>query len=64
MISEAERVAIDRVLGSEPIGWGEAVRAATGGRMARAGAALRARRHLLLPALQAAQGAAGWWRFK
>ena len=60
MISEAERVAIDRVLGSEPIGWGEAVRAATGGRMARAGAALRARRHLLLPALQAAQGAAGW----
>ncbi len=60
MIGEAERRAIDHVLGSESIGWGAAARAATGGRTARGGAALRARRHLLLPALQAAQKAAGW----
>jgi NADH-quinone oxidoreductase subunit F len=59
MISRTERVAIDRVLGSEPIGWGEGVRSATGGRMARGGAELRARRHLLLPALHAAQDAVG-----
>jgi len=60
MIGRAEQVAIDRVLGSEPIGWGDVARAATGGRTSRGGAALRARRHLLLPALQAAQEAAGW----
>jgi len=46
--SEAERAAIDAVLGPEP---------ASDGRVARSD---RTRRHLLLPALRAAQRRAGW----
>ncbi|NIA25534.1 MAG: NADH-quinone oxidoreductase subunit E [Gammaproteobacteria bacterium] len=60
VISDAERAAIDAVLGSATLGWGASARAATGGRFARGGVALKARRHLLLPALHAVQQAAGW----
>ncbi|GBD84551.1 NADP-reducing hydrogenase subunit HndC [bacterium BMS3Abin02] len=60
VIGDAERAAIDAVLGSVALGWDASARAATGGRVARGGAALKARRHLLLPALQAVQQAAGW----
>jgi NADH-quinone oxidoreductase subunit F len=59
VISEAERAAIDAVVGTD-LGWGDVARKATGGRLARGGAMLRSRRHLLLPALQAAQRAVGW----
>ncbi|NOY56894.1 MAG: NADH-quinone oxidoreductase subunit E [Actinobacteria bacterium] len=60
VIGDAERRAIDAVLGPATLGWDASARTATGGRVARGGAALKARRHLLLPALQAAQRAMGW----
>jgi len=59
--SAAERRAIDAVLGPPESGWeGGRRRAESDGRAARGGHAARARRHLLLPALQAAQGRVGW----
>ncbi len=58
--SESERRAIDAVLGPPASGWEGGERAAADGRMSVAGQVARARRHLLLPALQAAQSSAGW----
>ncbi len=57
----AERRAIDAVLGPPEGGWdGGRRRAEKDGRVARGGHEARARRHLLLPALHAAQARAGW----
>jgi NADH:ubiquinone oxidoreductase subunit E len=59
--STAERRAIDLVLGLPSSGWdGGKRRAGTGGHFARGGHEARARRHLLLPALHAAQARVGW----
>ena len=59
--SGAERRAIDAVLGPPTSGWdGGRRRPECDGRMATGGHDARARRHLLLPALHAAQGRAGW----
>jgi len=59
--TEEERAAVDAVLGAPESGWhgGEFV-AERDGRLAWGGAALRARRPLLLPALQALQSRVGW----
>jgi len=56
-----ERSAVDAVLGAPASAWdgGERV-AARDGHVAFGGGAARARRHLLLPALNALQAAAGW----
>ena len=57
----AERRAIDAVLGPPESGWdGGRRRVESDGRAARGGHAARSRRHLLLPALHAAQGRIGW----
>ncbi|HET7291372.1 MAG TPA: NAD(P)H-dependent oxidoreductase subunit E [Vicinamibacteria bacterium] len=57
----AERRAVDAVLGPPSSGWeGGRRRAESDGRAASAGHDARARRHLLLPALHAAQGRVGW----
>ncbi len=57
----AERRAVDAVLGPPASGWeGGRRRSGADARTARAGREARARRHLLLPALHAAQGRAGW----
>ena len=59
--SEAEREAVDRVLGAATSGWAGGERAiAFEGRVARGGHEARERRHLLLPALHALQARAGW----
>ena len=59
--SAAERRAIDGVVGPPASGWeGGERRAELDGRFARGGHEARARRHLLLPALHAAQAQAGW----
>jgi NADH-quinone oxidoreductase subunit F len=59
--SAAERRAIDEVLGAPTSGWdGGKRRSATDGHAAHGGHEARARRHLLLPALHAAQGRVGW----
>jgi NADH-quinone oxidoreductase subunit F len=59
--SEAERRAVDRLLGPAGSGWeGGARRVDVDGRLARGGHAARARRELLLPALRAVQERAGW----
>jgi len=59
--SDAERDAVDAVLGPPDSGWDGGARDATAdGRFARGGAAARARRHLLLPALHALQDRVGW----
>ena len=58
--SDTERRAIDAVLGPPASGWEGGERAAADGRMSVAGQEVRGRRHLLLPALQAAQSSAGW----
>src|SRR2546428_6163872 len=50
--TEAEREAVDSVLGPPP--------AATNGHAAHGGHEVREQRHLLLPALRAAQRRAGW----
>ncbi|HEX9800270.1 MAG TPA: NAD(P)H-dependent oxidoreductase subunit E [Thermoanaerobaculia bacterium] len=56
-----ERDAVDAVLGAPESGWvGGARNAAADGRFARGGAAARAQRHLLLPALHAVQDRVGW----
>ncbi|HLA92052.1 MAG TPA: NAD(P)H-dependent oxidoreductase subunit E, partial [Actinomycetota bacterium] len=59
--SEAEREAVDRVLGAATSGWAGGERAiAFEGRVARGGHEARERRHLLIPALHALQARAGW----
>jgi NADH-quinone oxidoreductase subunit F len=59
--SAAERRAIDLVLGPPESGWdGGKRRSGNEAHAARGGHAARARRHLLLPALHAAQGRVGW----
>jgi NADH-quinone oxidoreductase subunit F len=59
--TEAERQAVDAVLGPPSSGWegGERV-IAFEGRVARGGHEARERRHMLLPALHALQARAGW----
>jgi NADH-quinone oxidoreductase subunit F len=59
--SEVERAAIDELLGPPDSGWeGGARRPAIEGHSSRGGHEARSRRHLLLPALHALQGSAGW----
>jgi NADH-quinone oxidoreductase subunit F len=59
--SAAERAAVDAVVGPPASGWeGGARRPDLDGHVATGGDAIRARRHLLLPALWAAQARAGW----
>ena len=59
--SADEREAVDTVLGAPPSGWeGGARRPESEGHVAVGGDAIRARRHMLLPALWAAQARAGW----
>jgi NADH-quinone oxidoreductase subunit F len=55
--TDEERIAVDEVLGPAESGWVGGERTATDARVARAE---RDRRHLLLPALHALQGSAGW----
>src|SRR3954467_1937701 len=56
-----ERAAVDALLGAPQSQWeGGARTDPTEGHVGYGGAAQRARRHLLLPALQAVQGAVGW----
>jgi NADH-quinone oxidoreductase subunit F len=56
-----ERAAVDALLGAPQSQWEGAERTdPREGHLAYTGAAARARRHLLLPALQAVQGAVGW----
>ena len=59
--TDAERDAVDRVLGAPASGWdgGERV-AGRDGHLAIGGREARARRHLLLPALHAVQARVGW----
>jgi NADH-quinone oxidoreductase subunit F len=58
--TDAERGAVDGVLGPAPSGWNGGRRSATDGHTATGGHDARAQRHLLLPALQAIQAHAGW----
>jgi NADH-quinone oxidoreductase subunit F len=59
--SDAERVAVDAVLGPATSGWAGGERAIEfEGRVARGGHEAREHRHLLLPALHALQSRAGW----
>ncbi|HEY0996204.1 MAG TPA: NAD(P)H-dependent oxidoreductase subunit E [Gemmatimonadaceae bacterium] len=58
--SPAERDAIDGTLGLPASGWEGGERTAVDAHLARGGAEMRARRHLLLPALHAAQSRVGW----
>jgi NADH-quinone oxidoreductase subunit F len=59
--TQAEREAVDAVLGPPSTGWEGGARATQAeGRVARGGHEARERRHLLLPALHALNGRAGW----
>jgi NADH-quinone oxidoreductase subunit F len=59
--TDAERVAVDAVLGAPTSGWGGAPRVADiDGRTSDTGHEARAQRHLLLPALHALQERNGW----
>ena len=59
--SDEERAAVDAALGPPASGWeGGARRPELDGHLATGGDALRAKRHLLLPALWAAHSRAGW----
>ncbi|MBI4169221.1 MAG: NAD(P)H-dependent oxidoreductase subunit E [Acidobacteria bacterium] len=59
--SQAERQAVDDVLGPPASGWdGGERRAGIDGRAATGGHEARQRRHLLLPVLQSVQARAGW----
>ncbi|HEU5425055.1 MAG TPA: hypothetical protein VFU72_16050, partial [Nitrolancea sp.] len=59
--TEEERAAVDALLGSPETAWEGAVeRSPFEGHAGRGGHALRAQRHLLLPALQALQARAGY----
>ena len=56
-----EKDAVDGVLGPPASGWeGGPRRPATEGHLATGGDAIRERRHMLLPALWAAQSRVGW----
>ncbi|MGZ5383690.1 MAG: NADH-quinone oxidoreductase subunit E, partial [Acidimicrobiia bacterium] len=55
-----ERRAVDGVLGEPDSGWVGGDRLPADGRLAIAGKSIRARRHLLLPALHAVQSSTGW----
>jgi NADH-quinone oxidoreductase subunit F len=55
--TDEERTAVDEVLGPPASGWVGGERTTTDARVARAEPD---RRHLLLPALHALQGSAGW----
>jgi NADH-quinone oxidoreductase subunit F len=59
--SDAERDAVDEVLGAPESGWtGSRERSPTDHRFARGGHEAREQRHLLLPALHALQARVGW----
>jgi len=59
--SEAERAAVDRLLGPPVTGWvGAGERSARDLRVVRGGHDAREQRHLLLPALHALQASVGW----
>lgn len=58
--SDAERAAVDAVLGPPESGWDGGAFDEHSGRIARTGHALRARRHLLLPALHGLRDRVGW----
>ena len=58
--TDAERAAVDAVLGTPDDGWTGAARDDEALRVARGGRAARERRHLLLPALHALQRGVGW----
>jgi NADH-quinone oxidoreductase subunit F len=58
--TDEERSAVDAVLGPPESGWSGGEREPLDGHVARGGRTDRQRRHLLLPALHALQGAAGW----
>ena len=59
--TEAERAAVDRVLGPPGSGWEGGLRVVEiDGRLARGGREARGRRHLLLPALNAVNEHVGW----
>jgi len=59
--SDGERAAVDAVLGAPPSGWfGGVRRPEIDGHFSGNGDAIRAMRHLLLPALWALQSGAGW----
>ncbi len=58
--NDAERAAVDAVLGPPESGWDGGRREHGDGRVARGGREARDRRHLLLPALHALQDRVGW----
>jgi NADH-quinone oxidoreductase subunit F len=58
--TEEEREALDLFLGAPTSGWDGGVREARDAHTAEGGHEARARRHLLLPALQAVQARIGW----
>ncbi|MBO0893550.1 MAG: NAD(P)H-dependent oxidoreductase subunit E [Acidimicrobiales bacterium] len=59
--TDAERAAVDAVLGASESAWeGGERQAAEDGHAARGGASIRERRHLLLPALHGVQDRLGW----
>jgi NADH-quinone oxidoreductase subunit F len=58
--TEEERAAVDALLGAPESGWHGAGRDADTHRVSRGGREARDQRHLLLPALHALQGRAGW----
>ena len=58
--TDAERAAVDRLLGPAPTAWQGGDRASSDMRSARGGEAARGRRHLLLPVLEAVQARGGW----
>ncbi len=59
--TDAERAAVDALLGPPESGWDGGARRAVDGHIARGGfRAAEQRRHLLLPALNTVQGAIGW----
>ncbi len=58
--TEAERAAVDAVLGQPSSGWDGGTFDETSGRIAIGGHLARSRRHLLLPALHALRDARGW----
>ena len=58
--TSAERAAVDAILGAPDSSWDGGDRSPAGGHLARGGHRARARRHLLLPALEAVQARVGW----
>ena len=58
--TEAERAAVDSVVGEAASGWDGGPRSARDGHLAVGGHAARRRRHLLLPALERLQEQTGW----